>query len=293
MIAEITTFASVVDRSGRRHRVVWEKLFERFGHPVETSTTEALALWAPATFRNDSRTTGSVVELVYALVLDFDTGGSLELAAGVFRRFSGLLHTTHGHAPAAPRFRVVLPFAAPLPPQDYPALWLAADRFCHLHALGPDPSCKNASRVWYVPGKRPEGSFETRRFTGTLLDPKMFASPRAKTRPRPRASSVSKLGAKLADRDRRLQRASAYLERLPSSVSGERGHDALWRAALAMVCGFALEPHQAFELLKREFSPRCQPPWADRDIAHKVRDAANARVPVGYLASAPVRTACR
>jgi hypothetical protein len=54
-----------------------------------------------------------------------------------------------------------------------------------------------------------------------------------------------------------------------------------------------LDPHEAFDLLKREFSPRCQPPWCERDIAHKVRDASSARVPVGYLASTPARGTCR
>jgi hypothetical protein len=291
MNGQITTFANLFERFGRRHRIDWDQLFDRFSKPVETAKKETLTLWAPATFRNNSRM-ASDVELVYALVLDFDHGGTIERAVSAFAQFHGLLHTTHRHAAAEPRFRVVLPCATPLGAWDYPALWVAADRFCRMHALCPDASCKNASRVWYVPGRRPGAFFEVRRLRGTTLDAEAFRALWAKPLARASRNSRCSFEPRLADRDRRLQRASAYLTRLPASVSGQRGHDALWRAALALVCGFALEPSEAFAMLKREFSPRCQPPWCERDLAHKVRDAAKARVPIGYLASADARVGC-
>jgi hypothetical protein len=71
-----------------------------------------------------------------------------------------------------------------------------------------------------------------------------------------------------------LSRASAYLATLPASVSGSGGHLALWTAAKALVVGFELGEADALALLANEFNPRCQPPWPNGALRHKVRSAA-------------------
>jgi hypothetical protein len=80
-----------------------------------------------------------------------------------------------------------------------------------------------------------------------------------------------------------MTRASAYLATMPPAISGSGGHQATWSAALALVRGFDLDPGSALYLLEREFNLRCQPPWARRDLEHKVTSAARANVAVGYL----------
>src|SRR5207248_7861213 len=102
--------------------------------------------------------------------------------------------------------------------------------------------------------------------------------------PPPVAAPIARAPSPYEARERVLRRASAYLARMPASVSGQGGHNALWRAAVALIRGFQLDPADAFVLLKAEFSPRCEPPWSDRELWHKCREAVSAaHVPYGYI----------
>lgn len=83
------------------------------------------------------------------------------------------------------------------------------------------------------------------------------------------------------------RRAQAYLAKLPPSIQGQNGSGALWTAAQAMVRGFCLPAADALEILAVDFNPRCEPPWSDRELEHKVADAANkSQLPDGYLLDA-------
>jgi hypothetical protein len=79
-------------------------------------------------------------------------------------------------------------------------------------------------------------------------------------------------------------RASRYLATMSPSISGAGGHDALYKAAIVLIRGFQLSEAEALGILLAEFNPRCQPPWAERDIRHKIKQATNnARYAWGYL----------
>lgn len=85
----------------------------------------------------------------------------------------------------------------------------------------------------------------------------------------------------LADR---VKRASAYLAKIPGAVAGSGGHDQTWSAALAVVRGFELPHGVAVALLESEYNCRCDPPWSERELTHKIADACDrASVPWGYL----------
>lgn len=70
-----------------------------------------------------------------------------------------------------------------------------------------------------------------------------------------------------------VERARKYLAKMPGAVSGQRGHDATFRAACVLVLGFGLSQVQALPLLS-EWGQTCQPPWSERDLLHKLADAA-------------------
>jgi len=72
-----------------------------------------------------------------------------------------------------------------------------------------------------------------------------------------------------------LRRAAAYLDRIPPAISGSGGHSQTYAAATAMVHGFGLDPETAFQLLWDRYNPRCQPPWSEKELRHKVSDAAS------------------
>jgi hypothetical protein len=75
------------------------------------------------------------------------------------------------------------------------------------------------------------------------------------------------------DSDALLRRAEAYLDRIPPAISGSGGHSQTYAAATAMVHGFGLDSETAFALLWDRYNPRCQPPWSEKELRHKVSDA--------------------
>lgn len=79
------------------------------------------------------------------------------------------------------------------------------------------------------------------------------------------------------------EQASRYLDAIPGAVSGAGLDIALRRAAMAVVCGFALPEAVALALLVREYAPRCQPTPPLHELRRKVRGAARARLTPGYL----------
>lgn len=78
-----------------------------------------------------------------------------------------------------------------------------------------------------------------------------------------------------------MQRARAWVAKVPGAVAGQGGHDATWRVALACV-GFGLDEEQTFQLLLGDYNPRCAPPWTERELRHKAKEAASARLQPGF-----------
>jgi hypothetical protein len=60
---------------------------------------------------------------------------------------------------------------------------------------------------------------------------------------------------------------------MPAAISGQGGHARTYAAATVLVHGFCLTESEALDLLQRQFNPRCDPPWTDLELQHKVADA--------------------
>jgi RecA-family ATPase len=95
-----------------------------------------------------------------------------------------------------------------------------------------------------------------------------------------------------------LDQVRRYLDKIPPAVSGAGGHNQTFRVACVLVQGFGLSPDEARPLM-HEYSARCQPPWNEKDIDHKLRDAERAPNPKGHayllknsggLEASPART---
>ncbi len=67
-------------------------------------------------------------------------------------------------------------------------------------------------------------------------------------------------------------RSSDYVAAMPPAVSGNHGHDATFAVALALCHGFALSNAQALPVM-HEFNARCDPPWSERELEHKLESA--------------------
>ena len=80
-------------------------------------------------------------------------------------------------------------------------------------------------------------------------------------------------------------RAIAYLNSMPPAISGSSGHSQTFAAATALVHGFGIEPDRALAILQTEYNPRCNPHWSDRELQHKINQAATKphNRPFGWL----------
>jgi RecA-family ATPase len=68
------------------------------------------------------------------------------------------------------------------------------------------------------------------------------------------------------------EQARKYIDAIPSAISGNGGHDQTFKVAIALVEGFALSQSEAKSLMT-DYSQRCDPPWSEREIDHKLADA--------------------
>jgi hypothetical protein len=85
------------------------------------------------------------------------------------------------------------------------------------------------------------------------------------------------------------ERIEHYLDACPPAISGQRGHNALFKVAIILVRGFDLSQEAALPFLRR-YNTRCQPPWNEDELKHKLSSAANLQPregrtlnPRGYL----------
>jgi hypothetical protein len=79
------------------------------------------------------------------------------------------------------------------------------------------------------------------------------------------------------------ERARRYLASVPPAVAGQHGDVHTFRVCCRLVRGFALNEHQALDVLS-EWNARCQPPWSPDELLDKIRRAERyGREPVGGL----------
>lgn len=128
-----------------------------------------------------------------------------------------------------------------------------------------DPAWFDAAR-WHRPAALGAGPVSKDALGGRA---RLRAAAAARRRSRSQAGPVTY--------DKRLERATKWLVHVDPAVSGSGGHNKTFYAACRLVCGFLLEPEDAFQLLKTDYNPRCQPPWTVEELAHKVTEAEKQR----------------
>jgi Protein of unknown function (DUF3987) len=77
---------------------------------------------------------------------------------------------------------------------------------------------------------------------------------------------ATKYGADVAER------VKAYLAKLPPAISGQKGSNVAFRAACIVVRFGITDPDVIFALLQ-EWNGRCEPPWSEAELRHKIGDA--------------------
>jgi len=81
-----------------------------------------------------------------------------------------------------------------------------------------------------------------------------------------------------------IERARRYISAVPGAISGGEGHNQTFKIAIALVHGFGLSLDDSFSLLL-EYNAKCDPPWSESDLQHKLRDVdmKPSKAPRGYL----------
>ena len=152
-----------------------------------------------------------------------------------------------------------------------------------------------------APGKHPKREFWSRVWSGSewlegrdavahilglagddpALIPAEVVSPPEKQNPPPPRTS----GFRAGKRPDAFERACRYLRKCEPSVSGQMGHDRAFSAARAVRLGFNLSEGDSLTAIQQEFNPRCEPPWSERELLHKIRESDTKPYgkPRGYL----------
>lgn len=153
----IARFSRATDNQPQAAELTWHELAELLTRHDHRPNKDG-ALFSPTLYEAGATRGKAGVLFVSCLVLDFDNGvatGALKAkwnAAG----HSYALHSSHSSAPDFPKWRAIFPLTAPVPGEEWPRVW--AKLAASIGGGFVDASCKDASRIYYLPSCPPENA---------------------------------------------------------------------------------------------------------------------------------------
>jgi hypothetical protein len=112
-------------------------------------------------FRHDAN-----VMAITGWAVDLDSGSSEAEIRAALGEHLFIAHTTYSHTAKTPKYRAIVPFLSPVGAEHARALF---EYFNSLFRGRLDPTCKNASRLYYLPACPPDRAELFRCFTGGRL----------------------------------------------------------------------------------------------------------------------------
>lgn len=232
--------------------------------------------WSPVTYDPPQRLKANV-RTVYVLVLDHDTNADWDGVATLWAGTEHILYTTKRHGVEGTRLRVVAQLSRDITVDEHAKLWAWANRRSVAASLPIDDNAKDASRFWFNPTV-PPGGWRSVAHAGKPIDvDAVLAMAEAPTLRIVQPYATPNAG----DRERR---AVKYVATLPGAVSGSGGHTATFHAVCTVMFGFDLDESTTLSIIASEYNTRCDPPWSERELQHKVSSAGKlSNRPRGYL----------
>lgn len=228
-----------------------------------------------ARFRNGRRCVANVIDCC-GLVLDFDERDGCNTNEQQLREVLGrwvfIAYTSKSHTLAAERWRVVLPLARAVTTEEYRlAVTRLGATLPQPAATALDPMSANPAQIYWQPARQVDHPYKVitvasgRVFSpdAWLVEPHSTRSRRDGRRDTPRRPSLLS----------NISRARRYVQRMEPAIQGQNGSAVCFRAARVLRQKFGLSEDAALEILREDFNPRCQPPWSEAELRHKVRDA--------------------
>lgn len=304
MNVAFTYFPRLTDAGGRRVRTTWPKLLERLRAPRVVASKEDAPGLSLATFRGDRRSLANV-EFVYAIGLDLDAldavsifvdrkpGEVIEATGwdGLLVRFGAVdsfLHTTWSSTSDAPRARVFIRLSRPVTADEYRRVYAFVAGVAERGGLVIDRKASDPSRFWFLPSAPLGGRFHWSVGDGRAID--VDGALEVVPPPAPPAPPTP-IKPPSGDAGDVEGRAAAYLARCEPAIQGSGGDDCTFITCQRIVRGFALDEATAYRLLCA-WNATCQPPWTERGLRRKIREAATrGTFPIGSLRDRPMRRA--
>jgi len=79
-----------------------------------------------------------------------------------------------------------------------------------------------------------------------------------------------------------IERCRKYVTRCPAAINNQGGHNQTFAVAKVIFYDFGLTEEEGWKIFQ-EYNQRCDPPWSDRELHHKMDDAKHAtNKPIGW-----------
>lgn len=173
LVIEVATFRHKRDTIPDRRQADWTKLAKRLTTHKERPGKDG-PLWSPTVYRDGCTRSNEGVAALTAAVGDYDAGPAYELIKGRLSRYEYVAHSTYSHRPNDPHYRVVLPFAQPVPSSLWDDVKARIDE--HIFGRQTDQSTKDPCRVYFLPSCPARGARFAEHHRGELLDPLLLPS---------------------------------------------------------------------------------------------------------------------
>jgi hypothetical protein len=168
--AALKAAADAAARDGEDPAAAAEEAHQRLLTEARGAPKRNLRLWAPDLYVPGAKRGGDGVIHLSCLVLDYDKGLPFDEAQPRWRAWFHVAHSTWSHRPDRPKYRIILPLAAPVAAADWRRVWSWAQELAG-HWIDPAMSGRAATYALPTSPSAEAPKIAVLHRDGPLLDP--------------------------------------------------------------------------------------------------------------------------